>query len=126
MAYKVLLVEDEAALQHTMGEVLRGAGFEVLSATDGEQAMRMAAEQKPDIVLLDLILPKHSGFDVLETLKKDPQTQYIPVIVLTNLEGAAEIDRAIALGAISFLVKANYEVGEIINKVRQVLNIGGS
>lgn len=126
MAYKVLLVEDEAALQHAMGEALRSAGFEVLSATDGEQAMLMGAGEKPDIVLLDLILPKHSGFDVLEALKKNPATEHIPVIVLTNLESAVEIDRAVSLGADSYLVKANYEVKEIIDKVRQVLSMGGS
>lgn len=123
MAYSVLLVEDEAALQHTMGEALRAAGFEVISATDGEQGMRLVLEQKPNIVLLDLILPKRSGFEVLEAMKKDPNTKNIPVIVLTNLEGAAEIDRAVALGADSFLVKANYEIGEIVNKVRQVIGI---
>ena len=118
---KVLLVEDEASLQQTLGTVLREEGFELVSALNGEDGIRMAHEEKPDIILLDLILPKRSGFEVLEELKKDEATKEIPVIVLTNLEGAGDIDRVLAAGATTYLVKANYGIEELIAKVREVL-----
>lgn len=118
---KILLVEDEVALQTALGGALRAAGFEVLSAVDGEDAIHMVLDQYPDIVLLDLILPKKTGFEVLDALKSHEKTKKIPVIVLTNLEGADDVDRALSRGATSFLVKSNYDIDEIVSKVRKTL-----
>ena len=118
---KLLLVEDEASLQQTLSSVLREEGFEVVSALNGEDGIRMARDEQPDIILLDLILPKRSGFEVLEELKGDEATKEIPVIVLTNLEGAGDIDRVLAAGATTYLVKANYGIEELTAKVREVL-----
>ena len=118
---KVLLIEDEASLQQTLSGILREEGFEVVSALNGEDGIRMARDEQPDIILLDLILPKRSGFEVLEELKGDEGTKEIPVIVLTNLEVAGDIDRVLAAGATTYLVKANYGVEELITKVREVL-----
>jgi DNA-binding response OmpR family regulator len=118
---KILLVEDEAALQKTLGESLRSRKYEVQSATDGEAAVRLAKSGKPDLILLDLILPKKHGLEVLEELRQDETTSNIPVIILTNLENVGEVEKAIGLGATTYLVKANYSLNEVIEKVDQVL-----
>lgn len=122
---RILLVEDEAALQMTLGSALRREGFEVVSALNGDEAIRLAQSEKPDIILLDLILPQQSGFDVLQALKRESATRAIPVIVLTNLEGVVDVDRALELGALAYLVKANYEIADVIAKVRRVLDEDG-
>lgn len=117
----ILLVEDEAALQSALGSALRMAGFEVISAVNGEDAITFAKQNHPDIILLDLILPKRSGFEVLQELKADEKTKHIPVIVLTNLDAAHDVDQALSLGATTFLVKANYEINDVIEKLKQAL-----
>jgi len=113
---KILFVEDEQALQRTISEALHREGFEVLNAIDGDSGARLAKTEKPDMILLDLILPRRSGFDVLKELKED-----IPVIVLTNLESPADVDRAIELGATTYLVKANYDLSDIVKKVKMAI-----
>jgi CheY-like chemotaxis protein len=118
---KILFIEDEAALQKTLGELLRGEGYEVVSAIDGESGLRLAKEIKPDLILLDLILPKILGLKVLENLKSDPETKEIPVIILTNIEDTAGIEKAIELGATTYLVKANYSLEEVVEKVKQAI-----
>jgi DNA-binding response OmpR family regulator len=119
---KILFIEDEPGLQTTLGAALRREGFDVILALNGDDGLRLAQSEMPDLILLDLILPKRSGFDVLEQLKAEgAQTRAIPVIVLTNLEGLGDVDRALSLGATTYLVKANYEVNDVIAKIRQVL-----
>ena len=117
----ILLIEDEAALQKTMSDVLSQEGYEVLSALDGEAGMRLAKEKTPHLILLDLVLPKMTGFEVLERLKNDSTTKGIPVIVLTNLENLQDIERVTDLGATTYLVKSNYELQEIVQKVKTAL-----
>jgi len=117
----ILFIEDESALQKTLGEVLRENNYEVISALDGEAGLKLAKTKKPDLVLLDLILPKLSGFEVLKQLKKDEKTKDIPVIVLTNLEGVRDVEKAMELGATTYLVKANYSLKEVVDKVKTAL-----
>ena len=117
----ILLIEDEAALQKTMSDVLSQEGYEVLSALDGEAGMRLAKEKTPHLILLDLVLPKMMGFEVLEQLHQDKETKSIPVIVLTNLENLEDIQRATDLGATTYLVKSNYDLGEVVQKVKTAL-----
>jgi DNA-binding response OmpR family regulator len=119
---KILFIEDESALQKTFGEVLSQEGYEVVSALDGEIGLRMAKEKKPDLILLDLILPKINGFSVLKKLKEDKETEDIPVIVLTNLEGLEDVDRALKMGATTYLVKANYRLEEVVTKIKKALD----
>ncbi len=120
MAKKILIIEDESALQKTLGEILSQQGYEVLSALDGEIGLKLVQSKKPDLILLDLILPKIHGFDVLKKIKDNPETKEIPVIVLTNLESIEDIKKAIELGATTYLVKANYSLKELTIKVNQV------
>lgn len=116
---KILFIEDESAIQKTFGEILQQEGYEMISALDGEIGLRLAKMKKPDLILLDLILPKMNGFEVLKKLKEEEGTKNIPVIVLTNLEGMEDIDKALELGAKTYLVKAQYSLDEILEKVKK-------
>lgn len=119
MSKKILFVEDEPTLQKAIGEVLTQEGFQVFSALDGEKGMEMIKTEKPDLVLLDLILPKKDGFEVLKEMKENNELKNIPVIVLTNLEGVGDVEKALSLGATTYLVKANYELDDVVEKVKQ-------
>lgn len=119
---KILFIEDEAALQEAFGEILKQAGYEIIMALDGEIGLRLAKSERPDLILLDLVLPKFHGFEVLKKLKQDPETEEIPVIVLTNLEKAEDVEKAIELGAKTYLVKTEYNLEEVIDKIKK--NIG--
>lgn len=118
---KILFVEDEEALQKTLGEVLKQEGYEVVSAFDGETGLNLVKSEKPDLILLDLIMPKMTGFEVLKKLKADGETKDIPVIVLTNLESIGDVGKAIEAGATTYLVKAQYSLDEVLEKVKKAL-----
>lgn len=117
----ILFIEDESTLQKTFGEVLEQEGYEMISALDGESGLRMAKAKKPDLILLDLILPKIHGFEVLKKIKEDKEIRDIPIIILTNLEGMKDVDRAIEMGATTYLVKAQYSLEEVLKKIKQTL-----
>ena len=121
MAKKILFIEDESALQKTFGEVLVQEGYQVVSALDGEEGLRLAKSEKPDLILLDLVLPKLHGFEVLKKLKEDSDTDSIAVIVLTNLESTGDVEKAVELGATTYLVKANYDLEDVLAKVKKAL-----
>jgi len=121
MPKTILFIEDESALQKTFGEILKQEGYEMISALDGEVGLRLAKDKKPDLILLDLILPRIHGFDVLKKLKEDKETKEIPIIVLTNLEGISDVDKAIELGATTYLVKAQYTLEEVVEKIKKTL-----
>ena len=118
---KILFIEDESALQETFKDFLDQEGYQMVSALDGEIGLRLAKTEKPDLILLDLILPKMEGFEVLEELKKEEETKDIPVIVLTHLEEMEDVQRAIELGARDYLVKANYSLKEVVEKIKKAL-----
>lgn len=118
---KILFIEDEAVLQKTFEGAFRAEGYDVISALDGETGVKLAKTQKPDLILLDLVLPKLNGFEVLRKLKNDSDTREIPVIILTNLERMSDIDKALELGATTYLVKVNYSLEEVIKKVKKTL-----
>lgn len=118
---KILFVEDEEALQRAMGDMLEQNGYQVFKAMDGERGLVVAKKEIPNLILLDLILPRKNGFEVLGELKKDPATRQIPVIVLTNLEGSEDIERALSLGATTYLVKANYDLSDVLVKIESAM-----
>lgn len=119
----ILFVEDEPTLQKRIEQVLIREGYQIKNALDGEAGLRLAKLLKPELILLDIILPKKNGFEVLEELKKDPATAHIPVIILTNLESSIDVEKALELGATTYLVKANYELSEIVEKINNILAI---
>ena len=117
----ILFIEDESILQKSFRKMFENEGYKTVSALDGEIGVNLAKKIRPDLILLDLILPKKNGFEVLEELKKTPETKDIPVIILTNLERNEDIDKALEIVATTYLVKANYSLKEVIGKVRQTL-----
>jgi len=118
---KILFIEDESTLQKTFGDVLTHYEYKVISALNGEIGLRLAKSEKPDLILLDLILPRMHGFDVLKKLKQDSETEKIPVIILTNLEKMEDVEKAIELGAKTYLVKTQYKIEEVLDKIKKVL-----
>ncbi|PIQ74996.1 MAG: response regulator [Candidatus Portnoybacteria bacterium CG08_land_8_20_14_0_20_40_83] len=117
----ILFIEDEPTLQKTLGRALEQEGYEVQSALDGQSGLALVKRIKPNLILLDLILPKMDGFAVLKELKKDADTKEIPVIVLTNLESPQDIERALSEGATNYLVKANYELNDVVKKIKELV-----
>ena len=118
----ILFIEDESALQKTFGEVLGQEGYKIIPALDGETGLNLAKTKNPDLILLDLILPKIHGFDVLKKLKEIEETKNIPIIILTNLEGVEDINKALEMGVTTYLVKAQYSLEEVVEKVKSALN----
>lgn len=118
---KILIVEDENILAKVLEEKFRAVDFEVRIAYNGETAIPMAREFTPDIILLDLILPKKSGFSVLEDLRAAPELSLIPVIVLSNLGQDEDIKKALQLGAKDYLVKIHHPIKEVIDKVKSLI-----
>ena len=121
MAKKILFIEDESALQKTFGDILKQEGYQMLSALDGVAGLKMAKSENPDLILLDLVLPKMHGFEVLQSLKQDAETKDIPIIVLTNLEGMGDVEKALELGATTYLVKASYSLEEVVKKIKKAI-----
>lgn len=121
MAKKILIIEDEETLQKALGQYLEEEKFEVCSAMDGEKGIEMAKSEKPDLVLLDIILPKKDGFQVLEEIKQNEDTKNIPVILLTNLESMEDIQKAFDKGATTYLVKSEYKLEDIVKKINETL-----
>lgn len=119
---KVLLVEDDLALLKIYSNKLRINNFNVLMATTGDEALRMAMTEKPAIILLDVILPEKDGFMVLEELKKQAPTKNIPVIILSNLGQASDIERGKKLGAKDYLVKSDVSLVDLVEKVKKYIS----
>jgi len=117
----ILFIEDESALQKTFGDLLEDKGYRLISALDGEIGLALAKKEKPDLILLDIVLPKINGLEVLGKLKDDPETKAIPIIILTNLEGINNVGKALELGATTYLVKAQYSLDEILEKIEKAL-----
>jgi len=121
MAKKILIVEDDEFLRSLNAKRLETEGFEVIVAVDGQEAIAKLAEIKPDLIFLDLLLPNVDGFEVLTKIKQDESTKAIPVIVFSNLGQPEDIEKAKKLGANDFMVKANFTLDDVIQKIKQVL-----
>lgn len=118
---KILLVEDEEILLTALSEELKQEGFEVVGAKDGAEGVEKAASEKPDLVLLDLVMPRLDGIGALKQMKEQDNTKDIPVVILTNLSDYDKISDALSLGAMDYLVKANYRLEELVVKIKTVL-----
>ncbi len=124
MAHKILVVEDEEILLTALQEELRQGGYTVEGAVDGEDGLNKIKAFKPDLVLLDLVMPKMDGMAVLKKLKESQETTDLPVVILTNLSDYERISEALSLGAKDYLVKANYSLSALMDKVKAVLARG--
>jgi DNA-binding response OmpR family regulator len=123
---KIALVEDDPFLSSMYSTKFEMEGFKVVLAADGEKGIEMIRQEKPDLVLLDILMPKKNGFDVLREVKADKEIQNIPVILLSNLNQANEVDHGKELGAADFLIKAHYMPSEVVDRIKKVLRDSGS
>jgi DNA-binding response OmpR family regulator len=121
MIKKIIVIEDEQILLRALNVELLSQGFEVLSAKDGESGLRLITEEEPQLVLLDLILPKLHGFEVLKALKGSEKTKNIPVIILSNLGQDSDIKKAQELGAAGYFVKASTDLSELSLRINKIL-----
>jgi len=118
---KILVVEDDRFLRELIVKKLNQEGFATETAVDGEEGLSKIKEIKPDLVLLDLILPTIDGFEVLRKLKEEDLVPSLPVIILSNLGQREDIERGLSLGATDYLVKAHFTPDEIIQKIKSIL-----
>lgn len=121
MPKKILIIEDEEILLNILKKKLISEGYEVLTASDGEEGLKVMRENKPELILLDILMPKKTGFEVMEEMNKDPGLKAIPVVIISNSGQPVELERAKALGAKDCLVKTEFNPQEVIDKViRQI------
>ena len=120
MSKKILFVEDDNNLVQSLKGVAKQEGFQFISAFDGERGAELAKKEEPDLILLDLILPKKSGFDVLKEIKANEKLAKIPIIILTNLEDGKDLEKALSLGARTYLIKSNYSLDDVLVKVKEI------
>ena len=119
---KILIVEDDIHVSKVFQIQLNKMGFVCLLAFDGEEAVFLLEKEKPDLIILDLMIPKKDGFDVIQEVRKNPSFSTIPIIVVSNLGQEVDKTRALELGATEYLVKIDYPIQDIIDKVKNYLN----
>jgi PleD family two-component response regulator len=117
----MLIVEDDEVLLRALYLLFHKGEFTIASATDGDTALKMTQRLKPDVVLLDLLLPKMNGFDYLKILKSEPAIKNIPVIVLSNLGDKESVDKAKGLGALDYFIKSDTDLTTLNDKVNKIL-----
>ncbi len=118
---KIMVVEDEASLREIYSVRITAEGYEVVSAGDGEEALAVAVREKPDLILSDVMMPKISGFDMLDILRSTPETANIKVIMMTALSGDDQRQRGERLGAERYLVKSQVGIEDVVNAIHEVL-----
>jgi len=122
---RILVAEDDRFLRKAAEMALKRRGYTVLTASNGEEALRTAQSVLPDLVLLDLIMPKLNGFDVLQALKKEAPTAHIPVIILSNLGQERDVQQAMEAGAAAYLIKTDLSLQALVERVEEALTASG-
>lgn len=118
---KVLIIEDEKFLSQILKVKLEQTGFEAHIANDGDEGEKLFKKINPDIVLLDIVMPNKNGFAFLESIKKQKNTSKAPIVILSNLEQEADIQRIMDLGAKKYLVKSNTPIKKVVKEVQAIL-----
>lgn len=119
---KILLVEDDPFLLSMYNTKFELENFKVVTADDGEKGLKLALKEVPDVILLDIMLPKMDGFEVLKALRADKKTNRIPVILLTNLSQKEKVKEGLSLGADDYLIKAHFMPSEVVEKIKKLIN----
>jgi len=119
----ILIVEDDESISNMYQTKMKQLGLNILAAADGARGLEEAKKQKPDLIILDVILPQLDGFSILEELKKGKETAKIPVLMLTNLSTTEDQEKANKLGANGYIVKANITPAELSETVKKILNL---
>jgi len=117
----ILIIDDEITLQKALLEVLQQEGFNVISALDGETGLKKCKTSAPDIILLDIILPKVDGFKIFEEIRASKKLRKIPIMVLTNLEENSDVRKMASGENVFYLVKSNYNLEDIVVKIKEIL-----
>jgi DNA-binding response OmpR family regulator len=123
---RILLAEDDRFLRKAAETTLKQQGYTVITAADGEEALRVARSEPLDLILLDLIMPKLNGFQVLNALKKDAPTAHVPVIILSNLGQERDVQQAMEAGATAYFIKADLSLHALVQRVEEALAAGGA
>jgi DNA-binding response OmpR family regulator len=118
---KLLLIEDDTILSKVINEELGEAGFDVLLSYDGEDGLELAKTENPDLIILDIVMPRKDGFEVLEELQQDDKLKEIPIIILSNLGHDDDIKKGTDLGATDYLIKSRWTIKEVVDKVEKCL-----
>lgn len=118
---KILIVEDDKMLVDMYTMKFESEGYQVAKADNGKTGLDLVRKEKPDIILLDIIMPQMDGFQVLKELKKDASLKNLPVVLLSNLGQTDDVKKGLALGANDYLVKANFTPAQVVDKVKEVL-----
>jgi CheY-like chemotaxis protein len=121
MSAKILIIEDDPLMRRLYQKIFTFEKYEVDTAEDGEEGLEKVRTFKPTLILLDVMMPKMNGLQVLDKLKADPDTKKIPVIMLTNLAGQSDAETAIAKGAVKYIVKSEFEPKQVANMVKEIL-----
>lgn len=121
---KIVVADDDRMFRKAAETTLRREGYAVVTASDGEEALQLIRSERPDIIVLDLIMPKLQGFDVLQVLKQDSVTAAIPVIVLSSLTQEQDKQEALDLGAAAYFNKATFSLSELVKQVESTLTKG--
>jgi len=122
MKKNILIIEDDDFFRELIKKKLLSKDFDVLEAVDGEKGIEAMKEKKPDLVLLDLLLPNIDGFEVLLKVKADSSVSSIPIIILSNLGQQEDIERGLKLGAVDYLIKSQFDIDQIMEKIKNVLD----
>ena len=118
---KILIVEDDPLMQRMYQKIFSLENYDVVTADNGEDALVKIREHQPTLILLDIMMPKVNGLQVLEKLKSDPDTKHIPVVMLTNLAGTQDAENALEKGAVKYIVKSEHEPKSIVNMVKEII-----
>ena len=118
---KVLIVEDDPLMARMYEKIFKFEGFEVEVAAEGEEGLAKVKSGKPTLIILDIMMPKMNGMEMLTKLKIDPDTKTIPVVMLTNLAGERDAEMALAKGAVKYIVKSQYDPKQVTNMVKEIL-----
>jgi len=118
---KILIIEDDPLMARMYQKIFSFEGYQIEVAQDGEDGLEKVKNNHPNLILLDVMMPKMNGFQVLEKLKVDPDTKKIPVVMLTNLAGQSDAEKALTKGAVKYIVKSEYEPKQVANMVKEIL-----
>jgi DNA-binding response OmpR family regulator len=121
---KIVCAEDDKLISTSLIEGFKAAGFEAIPAYDGEEALAKIRESKPDVVLLDIMMPKLDGLGVVWEMKANPETAEVPVVMLTNLSDSATVSKILEAGIMDYLLKSEQTIDQIVEKVKEVMNRG--